>query len=83
MTLMLKHEEYKRMSQAEGKYMDEGEEGTVYRKILSQGSAWNSQGFSAHVMKEHEFVDSGLRMEWTRLNKVKGVMQQLGFSLRW
>ena len=39
MTLMLKHEEYKRMSQVEGKYMDEGEEGTVYRKILRQGSA--------------------------------------------
>ena len=29
---------YKKMSQAEGKYRDKGEEGTC-RKILSQGSA--------------------------------------------
>lgn len=38
MTRMLKLEEYKKMSQAEGKYRDKGEEGTC-RKILSQGSA--------------------------------------------
>lgn len=38
MTLMLKLKEYKKMSQAEGKYRDKGEKRTC-RKILSQGSA--------------------------------------------